>query len=184
GRRTVFIPTASLVEDDAFFVDKDQKALEKFGLEIDKLEVATASSYEIREKIKGADSIFVSGGNTFFLLQELRRTGADLLIEDHIQAGKLYISTSAGSIIMSPNIEYVKHMDDVAQGPLLRGDYTALGMVDFYLTPHCTSDIYREACEKIKAQYGQSLNLLVINDSQVVTVLGDQTEVLTLPTNK
>ncbi|WP_252346614.1 Type 1 glutamine amidotransferase-like domain-containing protein, partial [Listeria monocytogenes] len=37
------------------------------------------------------DFIYVTGGNTFFLLQELKRTGADKLILEEIAKGKLYI---------------------------------------------------------------------------------------------
>jgi dipeptidase E len=108
GKKVVFIPTASVPEKVTFFVDGDKKALGKLGLIIYELEVSKASREEIENKITNADYIFVAGGNTFFLLQELKRSGVDKLIIEHIKRGKIYISTSAGSIIVSKNIEYVK----------------------------------------------------------------------------
>ncbi len=53
----------------------------------------------------------MTGGNTFFLLQELKRTDTDKVIIDEVNAGKLYIVESAGAKVTAPNIEYVKGMD-------------------------------------------------------------------------
>ena len=58
-------------------------------------------------KLQVNDFIYVTGGNTFFLLQELKKAGADKLIKEQISAGKIYIGESAGAMILSPNIEYV-----------------------------------------------------------------------------
>lgn len=95
-----------------FYVAEGRKALENQGLFGDDLEISTATQEEITKKLRNNDAIYVSGGNTFFLLQELRRTGADKLIVEQINAGKLYVVESAGAIILSKNIGYVKDMDD------------------------------------------------------------------------
>jgi dipeptidase E len=71
---------------------------------IDELEISSASGDEIERRIKDADYVFAEGGNTFFLLQELNRTGADKMIIEHINKGKLYIGASAGSMILSADI--------------------------------------------------------------------------------
>jgi dipeptidase E len=92
GKKVVFIPTASIPEKITFYVGADKKALVKLGLIVDELEVSSASPDETADNIAGADYVFVSGGNTFFLLQELKRTEADKLIIEHINRGKLYRS--------------------------------------------------------------------------------------------
>ncbi|MDR1028446.1 MAG: Type 1 glutamine amidotransferase-like domain-containing protein, partial [Clostridiales Family XIII bacterium] len=117
GKKVVFIPTASLREKTAFFVGLDLNALGRLGLIVDKLEVSSASHDEISRKISRADFVFVTGGNTFFLLQELRRSGADKLIVEHIAGGKLYIGASAGSVVVSEDIEYLKYMDNPVVAP-------------------------------------------------------------------
>jgi dipeptidase E len=134
GKKVVFIPTASVPEKVTFHVDSDKKSLKKLGLIVDELEVSKASKDEIKNKITNTDYIFVAGGNTFFLSQELRRSGADKLIIEHIKKGKIYISTSAGSIIVSKDIEYIKFMDDPMAAPELNNNFSALGVVDFYIT--------------------------------------------------
>ena len=74
GKKVTFIPTASIVEQVAFFVESGKKALEELGLIVDELELSTATAEEIESKITNNDIIYVTGGNTFFLLQEMIRT--------------------------------------------------------------------------------------------------------------
>lgn len=130
GKTVTFIPTAALHEKVNFYVKSGKKALEKMGLLVDELEISTTASSEISHKLQNNDFIYVTGGNTFFLLQELKKTGADRIIQEQIQLGKLYIGESAGSMVLSPNIEYVTEMDDPKAANQLI-DYDALNIVDF-----------------------------------------------------
>lgn len=169
GKTVTFIPTASIPETVTFYVGAGRKALEKLGLIIDVLEISTASASDITGKLKRNDYVYVSGGNTFFLLQELKKTGADLLVLEHINSGKLYIGESAGSMIMSPNIEYVKDMDDCKKAVELN-IFDALGVIDFYPIPHQGNFPFKKAVEKIIGKYEQALELYPINNSQVILV--------------
>src|SRR5690606_9475763 len=113
---------------------------------VDELEISTASRQEIESKIQKNDYIYITGGNTFFLLQELKRTGADKIIKEKVGFGKIYIGESAGAVVMSRNIEYVKDMDDSASAPDI-GSFSSLGMVDFYPVPHHTNFPFKESVE-------------------------------------
>lgn len=176
GKKVTFIPTASIPEEVKFYVDADRDALEKLGMIIDVLEISTTTSDEISEKLRHNDFIFISGGNTFFLLQELKRTGADRIIIEQIEAGKIYIGVSAGSVVMSPDIEYIKDMDDVAKAPYLKS-YSALNVVNFYPLPHYTNYPFTEAVEKIISEYNSRLKLYPISNSQVISAKGDNVEI-------
>ncbi|MFJ1383013.1 Type 1 glutamine amidotransferase-like domain-containing protein [Capnocytophaga canimorsus] len=88
GKRVSFIPTASLVEEITFYVEAGKRALEKMGLIVDILDISTATTEEISSKLQHNDFIYVTGGNTFFLLQEMQKSGADNLIREQITAGK------------------------------------------------------------------------------------------------
>ena len=176
GQTITFIPTASLPEEVNFYVGEGRNSLENAGFVVDELEISTATEGEISKKLRGNDAIYVSGGNTFFLLQELKRTGADELIKSHITAGKLYVGESAGSIILSPNIEYVKDMDDLKAAPNLHS-FSALSAIDFYPLPHHTNFPFEEAVEKILADYADKINLCPISNSQAIAVVGNKFEI-------
>ncbi|MDR1224531.1 MAG: Type 1 glutamine amidotransferase-like domain-containing protein [Tannerella sp.] len=176
GKRVTFIPTASILEKIRFYVGADRRALEKIGLIVDELEVSKASSHEIAAKLKGNDYIFISGGNTFVLLQELLRTGADKIIAEEIRSGKPYIGSSAGSVVLSPDIEYIKAMDDCATAPDLKA-FAALNIVDFYPVPHHTDFPFKKTVKKIITKYGAELTLYPISNKQAILVDGDTIEV-------
>jgi Peptidase E len=181
GKRVAFIPTASIPEKVDFYVDADKNSLAKLGMIVDELEITGVPYEEAAARISDADYVFIEGGNTFFLLQELRRTGVDKLILEHIEKGKIYIGASAGSMIVSKNIEYVRHMDKSSEAPDLNGDYTALSVVDFYVVPHFTNFPFKKAAEKIMNEYSDKQDMHPISNDQVVTVLGEMISVLTEP---
>jgi dipeptidase E len=173
GKKVTFIPTASIPESVKFYVGAGKKALEKLGLIVDELEITKATSEEISKKIQENDYIYITGGNTFFLLQELKRNGTDKLITDQINSGKIYIGESAGSIILAPDITYVKSIDDCRKAPELT-DNVALSIVKFYPVPHHTNVPFKKAVEKIIAQYGSEQKLVPISNSQVIMANGNR----------
>ena len=179
GKTVTFIPTASVVEKVNFFVASGKKALEKMGLIVDELEVSNATSEDIANKLAKNDYIYITGGNTFFLLQELKRSGADKIIIEQVHAGKLYIGESAGAMVASPNIEYAGAMDSVRKAPDLE-NFNSLGLTDFYTVPHHTNAPFKKAVEKIKDQYGSSLTLYPISNKEAVLIHGDEVEVVSI----
>jgi len=173
GKTVTFIPTASIPEKVKFYVGSAKKAFEKMGVIIDELEITKSSTDEIANKLKQNDYIYISGGNTFFLLQELRKKGADKIIIEEIESGKLYIGESAGSMIVSPNIEYVKDMDNCKVAPDLN-TFSALNVIDFYPLPHYTNFPFAKAVEKIITKYDSVLKLYPINNSQAILIEGEK----------
>lgn len=121
--------------------------------------------------------IFVEGGNTFFLLQELKRTGTDQMLIREVNLGKMYIGESAGAIVACPDIGYSTVMDAPEKAPDL-SDYSALSLVDFYAVPHLGNREMGAAAEEIVRKYGQELELKVLTDDQAVFVQGESTEIL------
>ena len=166
GKTITFIPTASIPEKVKFYVGSAKKAFQKMGLIVDELELTEATTAEIVSKLQQNDYIYISGGNTFFLLEELRKTGADKIIIEQIDLGKLYIGESAGSMIVSPNIVV----------PNL-GTYSALNVIDFYPIPHHTNFPFAKAVEKMISKYSSELDLYPISNSQAILVNGNDVRV-------
>lgn len=180
GKKVTFIPTASKPEEITFYVDNDKKAFQRLGLIVDELDISVSSRQDIEDKLNRNDYIFISGGNTFYLLQELRNTGTDKLIVEQINKGKLYIGTSAGSIIVSPDIGYSAKMDDKAKAPDLTV-YTALGVIDFYPVPHHTNEPFRKAAQEIINEFGNKIKLCPISNTQAIEVRGTSYRIIGKP---
>ncbi|EAF4832320.1 peptidase [Listeria monocytogenes] len=172
GKTVTFIPTASTVEEVVFYVEAGKKALEDLGLIVEELDVAAENLEEITMTLKKNDFIYVTGGNTFFLLQELKRTGADKLILEEIAKGKLYIGESAGAVITSPNISYIQSMDSVKKATNLT-NYDALNLVDFYTLPHYNNTPFKKITQQIIADYADDLKIFPISNYETIFVQGN-----------
>lgn len=173
AKKTItFIPTASLTEEDPFYVEAAKNELESLGLIVDCLELSTATGEEITTKITHNDYIYVSGGNTFFLLQHLKQSGADQLIIEQVISGKVYIGESAGAIVTTPTISYITTMDDPVQANNL-SDYTGLNLVDSYPVPHYGNFPFVETIQKIVENYQATLPLIPISNTQAIVVSND-----------
>lgn len=169
GKSVAFIPTASLVEDYRGYVDNDRIAFEKLGIRINELDISTASFPSIKTILLESDYIFISGGNTFYLLQELKRTGTDQLICDWVNKGKPYIGSSAGSIVLAPNIRYVELMDDAQKAKQL-DNTQGLNLINFYPIPHFDNAPFADVAHQIFSHYHSQLNLKPLSNDQFIII--------------
>ena len=172
-KKVVFIPTAANVDEYKKHLAKAQDKLAELGFAVEILDVATAPEAEAREKIAQTNYLYIAGGNTFYLLQELKRKNLLDLIAKRVSEGMIYIGESAGGMITAPDVAYVQPMDPVEMGPEL-ASYEALHLVDFHLLPHAGEYPFAEAVEEIINAYGDKCNLLAINNKQAIIVNGNE----------
>ena len=147
------------------------------GLIVYELEISTASHSDIVKKLENNEYIYVAGGNTFFLLQEMNRTGTGNLIKTQINTGKLFIGESAGAILVAPDIEYSKDTDNPLMAPNLKS-YDALNIVDFYPVPHYNDASLKEAVDIVISKYGTKLPLVPFSNSQAILVIGKEKQIV------
>ena len=177
GKVLAFIPTASLHEKYTEYVDEAKQAFENLGLNIEVLDVSSAPKDLIERTLQRCDLIYVSGGNTFFLLQELEKSGAKTIIREQVNGGKPYIGESAGSIILAPNTSYAKDMDEAEKAAPQLNSFEGLRLVDFYPLPHYKSFPFEEVTEKMLVKHA-NLNLKPITNEQALLVNGNQTKLV------
>ncbi|MBO5798365.1 MAG: Type 1 glutamine amidotransferase-like domain-containing protein [Clostridia bacterium] len=79
------------------------------------------------------DCIFVSGGNTFAIVDKIRKTGLDRAILRYIKAGVTYIGGSAGVHFVSEDFRHVHHFDENTVGVT---DCKGLGLFPGILVCH------------------------------------------------
>ena len=163
-----FIPTASELDDDRWYMEKDRTAITNMGFNVIDIEISSESKTEITDKLARVDAVFVAGGNTFYLLQKLTEKDVLSNLADFARH-KIYIGASAGSCIACPSIDYLDKLDDKNQAPLLV-QYNALNLVDFYILPHYNSkDKYTNGANQIEAAY-PNRKFIKLPDNQAIIV--------------
>ena len=146
-----------------------QKAFEDFGYKVENFDVSIFSEEIAKEKLSEAKIVFISGGNTFYLLQELKRKNLITYLKERIENGLLYIGESAGSVIAAPDIEYASVIDDETVATEL-DDYAGLNLVDFYIVPHFEEEPFVESLRNTVELYKDKLDLKLINNKEAILV--------------
>ncbi|NMM96233.1 peptidase S51 [Bifidobacterium sp. DSM 109960] len=177
GKTVTFITTASKKDSAGFFNRMARWKLRALGLNVREIDVAVASYHDIKTTIASSDMIYVTGGNTFYLLQSLRYSSADAIITQAVQEGKTYIGESAGAVVAGPNIEYINRMDSEDPAPYLE-DYTGLGLVDFSIVPHIAGPALGESAADIMRHSDGTRRMIPIRDDQAILVNGPNVELI------
>lgn len=162
-----FIPTAADPEEDKWFVDSAKKELADLGFEITGVDLKDHDEKSLNEVLEDKDIIYINGGNTYYLMCWVRRSGLDKIIESLLNNGITYVGTSAGSIIAGPNISLAgwEPFEDV-NGIQLE-DLGGLNLVDFAISPHFQMDSI-EKLEKRKRKF--PYKVIALTDSQAIEV--------------
>ena len=169
SKKILFIPTATNVDEYKKYIYLTQKAFEDFGYEVENFDVSIFSEEIAKEKLSQAKTVFISGGNTFYLLQELKRKNLTSYLKERIENGLLYIGESAGSVIAAPDIEYASVIDDKTVATEL-DDYAGLNLVDFYIVPHFEEEPFVESSRNTVELYKDKLDLKLINNKEAILV--------------
>ncbi len=103
-----------------------------------------------RNKLRRANIVFITGGNTCVLLSNLRRSGLDQVImeltskEQYVLAGY-----SAGAMLLTPSVEYeIIAFDPEANQEAGLVDFAGLHLVDYEIAPH-----YIDEDQEMLAEY-------------------------------
>lgn len=169
SNKIVFIPTAGNVEPYTGYIDEGVEMLKSLGYELEIIDISKYDEDYLKNKLSKTECICISGGNTFYLLQELKKKNLIGLLYERIKEGLFYIGESAGAIIMSENIEYSQMMDDKSIASEL-DDYTGVNVFDHYVLPHIGEYPFEESTQKILENYQDKISLVAINNSEAILV--------------
>lgn len=167
-KKVLFIPTASIYEEYKGYVGSARKLFKKFGAVLTEMDISKEEYENIEAAFNSADIIYFTGGNSFFLLEQLRKKGVDKLLKEELNKGKLFIGESAGAIVCAPDIKYIEMMDE-KPGDYSLTDDGGLSLINFYVLPHYLTAPFKKITEKILEQFND-LDICPINNSQAVIV--------------
>lgn len=182
GNKLVFIDTAAEPEkggDVSWLID-DREALVNAGFDVTDYTLTGKNVSEVKNFLSKFDYIYLSGGNTLHLLSESYKSGFIDLVKELLEGGKVYIGTSAGSIVTGPFVpEYLRDDDkhsDVEDKP-------AYNLVNFTVVPHWGSDFFKNDYlnERLKTAYKEeSVPYILLTNDQYILVENGKFEIIDL----
>jgi dipeptidase E len=179
--KAAFIPTAGDPYDNKDFVYVDREAIVKMGMTVVDIDLKTTKGYDLEKALHDIDVILVAGGNTFYLLDQAKKSGFDSIVKKCIERGVIYIGSSAGSILCCPTVEGAKRFDSPADAPDL-ADYTGLDLIDFVIIPHAQKEKYKDRIrETIDDMNGKELEVKTLTDNQAIIINDDNVKIVEIP---
>lgn len=182
GKKLVFIETAAEIEEgDKQWLQDDRQALVDVGFEVTNYTLAGKTQDQVRAVLTPTDVIYVSGGNTFYLLEQAQKSGSIALIQELVrEQGKTYIGSSAGSLLAAPTIYPAIRLDDADLAPGLQG-YESLGLVNFIIFPHWGSPHFKELYLNKRLDHSYRIDqipIIILTDTQYVWVKDDTYQIV------
>jgi dipeptidase E len=154
-------------------VQRDRRDIEALGLEVEQMDLkdffgegksGKERTEKLSKKMAEFGAVYVRGGNVFILRRAFKQSGFDKILPELAKRKDfVYASFSAGSCVLSPDLNGLQHVDDPELDPegYKEGEriYEGLGLIDYSIAPHFRSD-HRES-QKINVVVDYYLNNMV-----------------------
>lgn len=175
GLMVAFIPTAAYPELDKSYVRSAVNQIESLGMIVRQVDIVGEDQDSLYQVLKDVDIIWVNGGNTFFLLDQIRKSGFDRIIDKLIDDGKIYVGLSAGSYVACPTNEAAKwkHIDDIEVVKLK--NLKALNLVDFLIIAHYEEKFKQAVLDGAKTT---KYPVVALTDKQAIVVQNESCTVV------
>lgn len=169
--KVVFIPTAANIYPERPWVDLDRAKLVEMGFQVEDLDLEKESKNSLEQKLGAVDIIFAAGGNVAYLMEKSRESGFVKILKSLVNTDKIYVGSSAGSIIVGPTIEPFKEEDltELPAGFVITST-EGVSLTDLVILPHDNYEAFHKVHVEIQAKYGDKYNLRLLKDNQAILV--------------
>ena len=158
-KKVTFVPYArpgGITHDE--YTAKARERYKMMGYEL----VSVHDSPDPKQAICDAEAVFIGGGNSFVLLNDMEEKEIIPEIRKKVQSGMPYIGTSAGSNVACPTIKTTNDM------PIHEvNNFKALDLVPFQINPHYL-DPDPDSTHKGETRETRIREFLFFNDKVVV----------------
>ena len=122
--------------------------------------------FENPKKLQEFDVIYINGGNPFYLLYHLKKSGADKIIKELANKGIILIGVSGGGVVLGPNINIADYLDRKSNIIKLK-DLSALNLTNIIIYPHYDEKI-EDKIKKFETKYNCKVTRL--RDDQDIVI--------------
>jgi dipeptidase E len=169
GNRILFVPTAAYGEGWEPVYETDIAPFEAAGFSVELFDLEGKSRAETVAALDRADIVFISGGNTFHLLHHMKASGFFDEIGPRVDAGLVYVGSSAGSVSATQDIAYAASVDDPSKGGNLGTQ--GLGFIDRPVLPHMDHPAFSQYVQSIADEFDVAgIAYYGLNDDEAVLI--------------
>jgi len=176
-----FIPTGANVFSDTSWLETDLANLRTSGVgKIDLVDLSKLPGAEAIRRCAQADAIWVNGGNTYYLLDWVRRSGMAAALPN-LLTDRLYVGVSAGSMLVGPSIESntpIFPEEDNHKSDDLKG----LGLVPFAVIPHLFSPSFPNSSPSHIEKFAATVRYPVyaLDDASAIEVVAGRVRIVSV----
>ncbi len=160
-------------DDEQYYVDKSKKEL--IGLGFEKIQNLNLNENFDIEVLGDFEVIYICGGNTYLILDKLKKTGLFDFIKKQVEKGSIFVGVSAGSIIAGDNIEIAGWGSEGDKNEINLQDLAGFSFTDMAIFPHLREELKIEVEEfKNKVNY----RVVGLTDNQAFLVTEDKEKII------
>lgn len=119
--------------------------------------------------------IWVAGGNTFCLMEQMRSSGFDKINRNLLEDGVVYCGESAGAVAAGKSLRGVELDDEPEFAEKQYWD--GLNLIDKFILPHADNRFYAASNEQALKLYGSD-QIVALNDNQALIVVDGKQQIL------
>ena len=176
-----FVPTAANVEvGDKDWLINDLSNLKNQNFKsIDIVDISAIDRKHWEPRLKSADILFFSGGDTYHLMDWINKSGLGELLPELLET-RVYAGISAGSMVTNPDLAtkisqvvYDSDLDKIGETP-------GLNYVDFYFIPHLNSPYFPKLIEKNIREVSKRIpkKIYALDDQSALKVINGKVEII------
>lgn len=159
--------------------NKNIVALKNIGFDIHLYDITGKTEDQIKSDLAKYKYMYVEGGNSFYLLEQSQKCNFGKFVNEQVNTGMIYLSTSAGSLITGMDISACSRPGKVPQGQYLN-DLSGFQIVNFNIHPHwgdpAKKDNYHNF--KIPQCYKEDFPYILLTDHQYIEVIDNSFQII------
>jgi peptidase E len=153
------------------FVDKVGKEISLNGILLPNITYLNIAKEKDPPNLSDYDAVYVCGGNTYFILDRMRKTGLDKSIKRYVKSGGIYIGVSAGSIIAGQDIRIAGWGSEKDYNRIRLRDLNGLEFTKIAIFPHYMPQLRKEIEEFRKVV---NYPVEVLKDGEALLINGNK----------
>ncbi|MEM9469263.1 MAG: Type 1 glutamine amidotransferase-like domain-containing protein [Pseudomonadota bacterium] len=169
SKNVLYIPTAAYAEDGyEEWLVPELNAIKPLVKNMSEFDIQGKSHEELVSALEGIDILYVTGGNTYVLLEAMNNIDFKKALLTFLESGGVYLGSSAGSIVMCPDINFIREMDEPKKARL--ETTKGLGLIDFAIMPHINQPKFNDIFVKTLEGSNKDKTIIGLRDDQALWV--------------